>query len=100
MQILHKYHVPLDRVVGICSGGAYTMLGVHKGVCTQLARAIRTAREHVIEDIMTRDCSRRLDSFHKDRGLFVVHCVCHRLALVLTDGWDKRKFKMRRGYTG
>jgi hypothetical protein len=74
------------KLVGICSDGAGTMLGVHKGVCTQLAQAIRTARQHVIEDIMTRDRNRRLDSFHKDRGVFVVHCVCHRLALVLTDG--------------
>ncbi len=86
MQILHKYHLPLERVVGICSDGASTMLGVHKGAFTQLAQAIRTARQHVIEDIMTRDRNRRLDSFHKDRGLFVVHCVCHQLALVLTDG--------------
>ena len=73
MQTLQKYHVPLDRVVGICSDGASTMLGVHKGVCTQLARAIRTTREHIIEDIITRDRNRRRDSFHKDRGVFVVH---------------------------
>ena len=86
MKTLDKYHVPLDKVVGICSDGASTMLGIHKGVGIQLAQSIRNARQHVLEDIMTRDCSRRLDSFHKDRGVFVVHCVCHRLALVLTDG--------------
>jgi hypothetical protein len=62
------------------------MLGIHMGVCMQLVQAIRTARHHVIEEIMTRDRNRCLDSFHKDRGVFVMHCVCHRLALVLTDG--------------
>ncbi len=86
MKTLDKYHVSLDKVVGICSDGASTMLGIHKVVCIQLAQSIRNARQHVLEDIMTRDCSRRLDSFHKGRGVFVVHCVCHRLALVLTDG--------------
>ncbi len=30
-------------------------------------------------------------SFHSARGVFVVHCVCHRLALVLTDANVLRK---------
>ncbi len=82
IKILHQYHVPLHRVVGICSDGATTMLGRHKGVCTQLVQYIRNGREAAIAEILTRDCNRRPDSFHVNRGVFVVHCVCHRLALV------------------
>jgi hypothetical protein len=62
------------------------MQGVHKGVCTRLAQHIRVDRDVVIADMMARDCNRRVDSFHANRGVFFVHCVCHRLALVLTDG--------------
>jgi hypothetical protein len=31
------------------------------------------------------DHTRSIDSFHANKGVFVVHCVCHRLALILTD---------------
>jgi hypothetical protein len=62
------------------------MQGVHKGVCTRLAQHIRVDRDVVIADMMARDCNRRVDSFHVNRGVFFVHCVCHRLALGLTDG--------------
>jgi hypothetical protein len=61
------------------------MQGVHKGVCIQLARKIRELRRSVIDNIIARDHTRSLDSFDVNRGVFVVHCVCHRLALVLTD---------------
>ena len=64
------------------------MRGVHKGVCTQLQNHLRLVREasiHAIiveQDIHNR---RSIDSFHESRGIFSVHCICHRLALVLTD---------------
>jgi hypothetical protein len=61
------------------------MQGVHKGVCTQLARYIRQVREVDIAALLEENPRRGRDSFHKSRGLYVVHCVCHRLALILTD---------------
>ena len=85
MEILVDNKIPIDKIVGICSDGASTMQGVHKGVCTQLARKIRELRRSVIDNIIARDHTRSLDSFDVNRGVFVVHCVCHRLALVLTD---------------
>ena len=36
----------------------------------------------VAQDVHIR---RTIDSFHVSRGILSVHCVCHRLALVLTD---------------
>ena len=36
----------------------------------------------IMQDINNR---RSIESFHESRGIFTVHCVCHRLALVLTD---------------
>ncbi len=78
----------LKRVIGICSDGASTMQGVHKGVCTRLAQHIRADRDVVIADMIAQDVNRHVESFHANRGVFFVHCVCHRLALalVLTDG--------------
>jgi hypothetical protein len=59
---------------------------VHKGVCTQLATYIRQMRADTVADIRARSLNGRdLDSFHEGRAVFVVHCVCHRLALVSTD---------------
>jgi hypothetical protein len=78
-------HVPMDKVIGICSDDASTMQGIHKGVCTQLAKHIRQLRQVYMLDIMAGDNTRDINSFHDSRGIFVVHCVCHRLALVLTD---------------
>jgi hypothetical protein len=80
--------VPLKRVIGICSDGASTIMqSVHKGVYTRLAQHdIRVDRDVVIAGMMAWDINRRVDSFHSDRGVFFVHCVCHRLALVLMDG--------------
>ncbi len=73
MKVLNAY------VIGICSDGASTMQGIHKGVCTQLAKHIRQLRQ------VSRDNTRDINSFHDSRGIFVVHCVRHRLALVLKD---------------
>jgi hypothetical protein len=43
-------------------------------------------RETTIAEIMAHDDNGRCAaSFHEARDVFVVHCVCHRLALVLTD---------------
>ena len=64
------------------------MRGVHKGVCTQLERHLRGLREETLRHlIMAQDVHirRTVDSFHAARGIFTVHCVCHRLALVLSD---------------
>jgi hypothetical protein len=84
--VLNEFNVPLDRIIGICSDGASTMLDRIKGVCTQLAQYLRDMRAANVADIRARSINGRdLDSFHEARGVFVVHCVCHRLALVLTD---------------
>ena len=32
IKILVEYNVPLNKLIGICSDGANTMRGVHKGV--------------------------------------------------------------------
>ena len=84
-KILEENKVPMDKIIGICSDGASTMLGVHKGVCTQLAKRIRAERQVIIDNMISHDHTRTMDSFHVNRGVFVVHCVCHRLALILTD---------------
>ena len=73
MKVLREYKVPFDKIVGICSDGASTMQGVHKGVCTQLAKFIRELRQVSIYDIIAADHSRTIDSFDKNRGCkFVV----------------------------
>jgi hypothetical protein len=36
MDVLEEYHVPLHKVIGLCSDGASTMRGVYRGVCTRL----------------------------------------------------------------
>jgi hypothetical protein len=51
LQVLHNYDVPLLRVTGICSDGAATMQGVHRGVCTRLAQHIRDLRGAAITSI-------------------------------------------------
>ena len=85
MKLLEENKVPINKIIGICSVGASTMLGVHKGVCTQLAKKIRAERQVIIDNMVAHDHTRTMDSFHVNRGLFVVNCVCHRLALILTD---------------
>jgi hypothetical protein len=85
--VLVEFCVPLHRVIGICSDGASTMRGRFKGVCTRLARHIREIREEVMQDIVANstDTRRAVASFHPKRGVYVIHCVCHRLALILSD---------------
>ena len=87
LEVLVEFCVPLHRVIGICSDGASTMMGRFKGVCTRLASHIREIREEVIQDIVanTTDIRRAVASFHPKRGVYVIHCVCHRLALILSD---------------
>ena len=45
LDVLLESCVPLDRIIGICSDGASTMMGCYRGVCTRLAehnvRALR-----------------------------------------------------------
>jgi hypothetical protein len=35
--------------------------------------------------------TRKLDTFHPQRGIFTIHCVCHRLALIVTDAFKGTK---------
>jgi hypothetical protein len=83
--ILDKYHVPLGKVIGICADGASTMQGVYRGVCTQLGRHLRQLRQEVCDEITAGDITRTPDTFHHNRGVFTIHCVCHRLALIVMD---------------
>jgi len=86
MLILEKYNVPLGKVIGICADGASTMQGIYRGVCLRLAiRHIRALRQDICEEITSRDMTRTPDTFHRNRGVFTIHCVCHRLAVIVTD---------------
>ena len=85
--VLAEYNVPLTKVIGLCSDGASTMRGVYRGVCTRLAQYIRELRDVALHEILGDNRTRTLDSFHPQRGIFSVHCVCHRLALVVTDAF-------------
>jgi hypothetical protein len=62
MKVLNEFEFdgPLDKIIGICSDGAYTMQGRIKGVCTQLANRIRDKIDH----------GRPIDSFHERKGIF------------------------------
>ena len=84
MESLETSGLPLGRIVGLCSDGASTMLGCWRGVCTRLLARLRAEREGILHHIATQE-NRGAETFHKSRGVFAVHCVCHRLALVLTD---------------
>ncbi len=89
--LLNDFDVPIDRIIGICSDGAATMQGVHKGVCTQLARYIREMRAATIVDIRARSINGRdLDSFHEGRGVFAVHALCVPPLSVGIDGCNQR----------
>ncbi len=44
MDVLEEYHVPLHKVIGLCSDGASTMRGVYRGVCTRLQNHSRASR--------------------------------------------------------
>jgi hypothetical protein len=45
MKVLTDYDLPIAKIIGICSDGASTMQGVHKGECVQLAKYIRELRQ-------------------------------------------------------
>jgi len=85
MDVLEEYHVPLHKVIGLCSDGASTMRGVYRGVCTRLQNHIRASRNQARVEIADGTVGRTLDTFHPKSGVFSVHCVCHRLALIVTD---------------
>ena len=85
LEVLEASNVDLNSITGICSDGCSVMLGKWKGVCTMLRRAVQKKREAVRAKIMALDRSRDLRSFHPALGIFVVHCVCHRFALILHD---------------
>ncbi len=74
--MLHNYDVPLLRVTGICSDGAATMQGVHRGVCTRLARHIRDLRGAAITSIRDADQQRREESFHVSKGIAICQSLC------------------------
>lgn len=68
MKVLTDYDLPIAKIIGICSDGASTMQGVHKGVCVQLAKYIRELRQVYISDIIARDHTRHVESFHASKG--------------------------------
>jgi hypothetical protein len=75
MRVLHEYKVPIS---GICSDGASTMQGVHKGVCTQLTLHICVARGLLVEEPRGQEAESRgraTDTFHPARGLLLVRCA-------------------------
>ena len=85
LEVLKDNNVSLNFLIGICSDGCSVMLGKWKGVCTRLRKEIQKVREAVRAQIMALDSSRDLRSFHPALGVFVIHCVCHRFALILHD---------------
>ena len=82
--VLQENSVNLATMVGICSDGCSTMMGKHKGVCTQLLHFVRRQRKEMIQAMM-REESRSFDSYHASYGIFAIHCVCHRFALIISN---------------
>ncbi len=80
MRVLHEYKVPISKIIGICSDGASTMQGVHKGVCTQLALHIRVARELLMEELRGQEPEGR------GRALSIQQEVCS-LCIVCAIDW-------------
>ena len=58
---------------------------VYRGICTRLQNHIRASRNQARVEIADGTVGRTLDTFHPKSGVFSVHCVCHRLALIVTD---------------
>jgi hypothetical protein len=79
--------VPFDRIIGICSDGASTMMGCYRGVCTRLAQHVRALRGDTMLLFTGNgsDIRRAPETFHAMRGVCIIHCVCHRLALIPSD---------------
>ena len=87
MKVLNDYDLPIAKIIGICSDGASTMQGVHKGGCVQLAKYIRELRHVHISDIIARDHTRHVDSFHDSRGAisccyFVIFNYCSHFTMI------------------
>ena len=94
MKVLREYKAPFDKIIGICSDGASTMQGVHKGVCTQLATFIRELRQVSIYDIIAADHSRTIDSFHKNRGCKLLLLLNTKLLLLRISSSDTISFSL------
>ncbi len=75
MKVMKDYDLPIAKIIGICSDGASTMKGVHKGVCVQLAKYIRELRQVYISDIIARDHTRHVGSFNDSKD--AISCCCY-----------------------
>jgi hypothetical protein len=85
VEVLTENNVDMQLITGIFSDGCSVMLGKWKGVCTCLRKAIQHLRKSILRAIMATDKTRSAISIHPAMGVFVVHCVCHRFALILHD---------------
>ncbi len=86
VEVLTENNIDMQLVTGICSDCCSVMLGKWMGVCTCLSKAIQHLRKGILRAIMATDKTRSTISFfHPAMGVFVVHCVCHRFALILHD---------------
>ena len=79
LAVLGDYEVPLHKLIGVCADGAATMQGIYRGVCTRLLNHVRSLRDQAMVQIADGTIGRTLDTFHPQRGVFKVHCVCHRI---------------------
>ncbi len=62
--MLADYEVPLNKLIGVCAdGGASTMQGIYRGVCTRLLNHVREIREQARVRIADRTIDRTLDTF-------------------------------------
>jgi hypothetical protein len=61
------------------------------GVCTRFARHLRQLRQDVCGVITAGDIARTPETFHSYEGVFTIHCVRHRLALIVTDAMKGTK---------
>jgi hypothetical protein len=63
------------------------MMGCYRGVCTRLAQHVRELRSDTMLRITGNgsDIRRAPETYHHMRGVYVIHCVCHRLTLILSD---------------
>jgi hypothetical protein len=91
MSILELYNVPLGKIIGVCADGASTMQGIYRGVCIRFARHLRQLRQEVCHVITALNIARTPDTLHFSKGVFTIHCVCHRLALIVMDAMKGTK---------
>jgi hypothetical protein len=64
MKVLQEYKIALGQLIGVCSDGASTMRGVHRGVCTQLERDLRQGREATIHHIIANQDANNQQKIH------------------------------------